>query len=157
MIGNHLGNHPETDPGTTDRNHQPDTPSTSGYHLLEPPGTTNPAMEGGSPVFRPEPPQARYHRGDPADLIESPRSFLAGLTPSWHRDAACIDRGDADWFSRRAGDIEVTVAICGECPVMTTCRREAIERGENYGVWGGLDEQALRAAVKLHRKRGDHA
>lgn len=58
MNGNHFGNHPETSSGTTHRNHPSQNPSTWGYHLPEPPGTTHLAYGGGSPVFRPEPPQA---------------------------------------------------------------------------------------------------
>jgi WhiB family redox-sensing transcriptional regulator len=41
-------------------------------------------------------------------------------------------------------------AICAGCPVRDACLRFALERGEDTGVWGGLDE-AERRAVRRRR------
>ena len=45
---------------------------------------------------------------------------------------------------RRRNEREAA-AICGDCPVLQTCRDYALSTGERYGVWGGLTEnQRLR-------------
>ena len=45
---------------------------------------------------------------------------------------------------RRRNEREA-VSICGDCPVLQTCRDHALSTGERYGVWGGLTEnQRLR-------------
>lgn len=45
---------------------------------------------------------------------------------------------------RRRNEHEAA-SICGDCPVLQTCRDHALSTGERYGVWGGLTEnQRLR-------------
>lgn len=40
---------------------------------------------------------------------------------------------------------EEAKAVCRRCPLMETCLRDALERGENYGVFGGLSAQERRS------------
>src|SRR4051812_9192389 len=83
---------------------------------------------------------------------------VAGTTSTadgqdWHDQAACID----DWEPFFAADQEraesrrrryaIAKAICADCPVITQCREGALERREQHGVWGGLDEDE-RLALK---------
>ncbi|WP_407842096.1 WhiB family transcriptional regulator (plasmid) [Streptomyces sp. DSM 116496] len=35
-------------------------------------------------------------------------------------------------------------AICRACPLRAACLEGALERGEEYGVWGGTDEDERR-------------
>ena len=51
-----------------------------------------------------------------------------------------IDRGPA--MLRQAARAK---AICRQCPVITDCRRHALDVGERHGIWGGLTttERAL--------------
>jgi WhiB family transcriptional regulator, redox-sensing transcriptional regulator len=40
-------------------------------------------------------------------------------------------------------------AVCRRCPVLATCREQALQVNEPYGVWGGLTEherEAIRVA-----------
>lgn len=41
--------------------------------------------------------------------------------------------------------IEEAKAVCRRCPLMVTCIAGALERGEEFGVWGGLSEDERRA------------
>jgi WhiB family redox-sensing transcriptional regulator len=41
------------------------------------------------------------------------------------------------FFSERSEDIESAKAICRQCRVARFCLDAAIERRENFGVWGG--------------------
>lgn len=83
------------------------------------------------------------------------RQFIAPATDStasWRRLARC-DSYDVDIFF--APEVEGTVQearrlamakrICRECPVMMSCRAEALQRHEPHGVWGGLSERDRRS------------
>ena len=54
------------------------------------------------------------------------------------------------FFAESPADVEYAKALCGDCPVRTSCLRGAIERREPWGVWGG--ELFLRGEV-VPRKR----
>lgn len=97
---------------------------------------------------------------DPADAVTvGQRDHTLSLgdilprRPPWHRVAACRDAGVSMFPTSRRGVAEA-LAVCGRCPAVLLCRQAAIERGELHGVWGGLDEQALRSAVRLAIKAG---
>ncbi|MET9535564.1 WhiB family transcriptional regulator [Streptomyces sp. NPDC006649] len=38
--------------------------------------------------------------------------------------------------------------ICASCPLMASCLEGALERGEEYGVWGGLTEDERRELTR---------
>ena len=72
----------------------------------------------------------------------------------WRLHAAC--RGtDPDRFFLTRGDIEGTrsaKAVCRGCPVRVDCLLEALERREEFGLWGGAGEPVRRALLTLERK-----
>ncbi|MFD7095788.1 WhiB family transcriptional regulator [Streptomyces xanthophaeus] len=47
-------------------------------------------------------------------------------------------------------------AICATCPLIASCLEGALERGEEYGVWGGLTEDERRS-LKRRAARGQLA
>ncbi|MCC8452815.1 WhiB family transcriptional regulator [Streptomyces rochei] len=52
--------------------------------------------------------------------------------------------------------IEEAKAVCRRCPVMERCLQWALESGQEYGVWGGLDEDDRRRMKRrAGRKRAD--
>lgn len=70
---------------------------------------------------------------------------------TWRTYAACNGHADdrIDWFaacgtlhSRRA------IGVCEGCPVRRDCLAAAFTFGEEYGVWGGLDELARRRRTR---------
>lgn len=74
------------------------------------------------------------------------------LHPSWRLSARCSD-GDADDFYAPDEQISATATrereqrakqICARCPVLMSCRAEAILTLEPYGIWGGLSEADRR-------------
>jgi WhiB family redox-sensing transcriptional regulator len=44
-------------------------------------------------------------------------------------------------------------AVCARCPVRAACLEWAIGSGQSSGVWGGLDEVKLKAAIRRRGKR----
>jgi WhiB family redox-sensing transcriptional regulator len=71
---------------------------------------------------------------------------------SWMEQAAC--RGDQPgahnpaFFSESPTATSQALAICARCPVQAACREFAIRTGQEFGVWGGLDETELRRLTK---------
>jgi WhiB family redox-sensing transcriptional regulator len=63
--------------------------------------------------------------------------------PSWMLHGACRDDPDL-FYPDRGGDIRKAKRICRGCPVRQPCLDYALERGERFGVWGGLSERERR-------------
>jgi len=75
----------------------------------------------------------------------------------WDREAVCRDLDPGVFFPEGEGGgtalvIEEAKAYCRTCPVMHQCQRDALERGEAFGVWGGLDEEDRKALLRLSAK-----
>lgn len=52
-------------------------------------------------------------------------------------------------------EIDTAKAVCESCPLKASCLQGALERGEQYGVWGGTDEGERRSIMRRSaRKRG---
>lgn len=79
--------------------------------------------------------------------------------PHWSERAACLD-ADPNLFHPEgdAGAVKVvaaeaTATYCASCLVREPCLEGALSRGERWGVWGGLDEEELRALRRRRRER----
>lgn len=71
-----------------------------------------------------------------------------GLTlepaPSWTRDALCAEVDMDMFFPEKGGSTRPAKRICQLCEVRSACLSEALERGERFGIWGGLSERERR-------------
>lgn len=74
-------------------------------------------------------------------------------TERWMARRNCWDADPEVFFAdestgmKRKGHVKNAEAkdICGGCDVRLDCLTYAIENGEDWGVWGGLDEDQRRA------------
>lgn len=61
--------------------------------------------------------------------------------------------GEDLWTSDDPAEREAAKLICDRCPVAAACLRVALERGEKWGVWAGMDlgvvEMAEPATVRV--------
>jgi WhiB family redox-sensing transcriptional regulator len=85
---------------------------------------------------------------------------LSGEGLDWRQRAACRDE-DPDLFFPAgtfgaAGRLQVSQAkaVCRRCPVADGCLTRALESGEGFGVWGGLDELERRELFRGGSLRG---
>lgn len=84
-----------------------------------------------------------------------PRRDLTPVDTSWRLRGACT-KADPELFFHPEGErdapkrrrITEAKAVCRACPVMTLCREDAIAKGEEFGIRGGLSESE-RASVRL--------
>ncbi|MFK0016206.1 WhiB family transcriptional regulator [Streptomyces sp. NPDC091027] len=78
---------------------------------------------------------------NPTTDSEKPRPACAGADP--------------ELFFAHALSMQIAraKAICATCPLVSSCLDGALERGEEYGVWGGLTEDERRS-LKRRAARG---
>lgn len=84
----------------------------------------------------------------------------------WYAYAACASAGlDKEAFfalderSEMVNNFERELAVaalrlCERCPVRPDCLQEAVERGERFGIWGGLlASERIRLAQRVGAAR----
>jgi WhiB family transcriptional regulator, redox-sensing transcriptional regulator len=80
---------------------------------------------------------------------------------SWRDSAACRHH-DPDLFfpigttGGAIAEIEQAQAICAGCPVQAACLSYALASHQQYGIWGGLDEDQRRQ-LRRRRRESDRA
>lgn len=77
---------------------------------------------------------------------------------AWRRQASCRTLDPSLFFpagasGTEAQDIAAAKAICASCPVAAPCREFALATNQEYGVWGGLDEEERRAIRRVWRRQ----
>lgn len=89
------------------------------------------------------------------DTTWASRAACAGLTQPdvfFHPDTqGGLPRGITEVKKRQASKAEredAAKAICARCPVIASCRRDALARREPYGVFGGLTEDERAQLLK---------
>lgn len=85
----------------------------------------------------------------PAGLRGQPVEDLLGIAPEWDEQALCAQTDPEVFFPEKGGGTREAKRICRRCPVRTECLRDALDRDERFGVWGGLTERERR---KLKRR-----
>lgn len=64
----------------------------------------------------------------------------------------CVSSGRNDlFFSERPEELAQAQAMCMECAVRLQCLGVALQRGEEWGVWGGV---IFWGGRPFHRRRG---
>lgn len=66
----------------------------------------------------------------------------------WMHEAACTEADRELFFSDRVDRIAEAKEICRDCPVRIACLVDALERGENEGVWGGTTGRERTVLLK---------
>lgn len=85
---------------------------------------------------------------EPGARADSASWWEYGLCRAWDADLFCVPDGVSP--SRKRAQEAKAKGICRTCPVRERCLAEAMARGEQYGVWGGLDTDERR---QLERRR----
>ena len=87
---------------------------------------------------------------------------LAPAATGWRTQAACRGHDPEIFFpvhamrGSAAYRSEAAKRICAGCAVSRECLGWAIRHGEDWGIWGGLNElerRQLRADLRGHRRR----
>jgi WhiB family redox-sensing transcriptional regulator len=79
------------------------------------------------------------------------------ITMDWRHRAACRDEDPELFFPvGNSGPALLQIAeaktVCRRCPVVSRCLTEAIECGDDAGVWGGMSEDERRALKRRNAR-----
>jgi len=101
---------------------------------------------------------------------QSAASAVVGLGPdgwepvafddrTWRRSAACRHEDPALFFpvgatGHAVEEIAAAKAVCARCPVRLACLRYALVTHQEFGVWGGHDEDERRVLRRKWRTLG---
>lgn len=78
------------------------------------------------------------------------------IAQSWAKEAACAHTDPTPFYPTRTTRkvaIEAAKALCRQCPVASDCLADALDRTEEFGIWGGLDEYERRDLKRRSRRR----
>ena len=88
----------------------------------------------------------------PITLPAPPASALG----EWHGRGLCIGGEPDDFFPSNGDPGTEARRICGTCAVRSDCLKYATEADE-FGIWGGLDQQERRNLKRKQRRRMEAA
>ncbi len=91
------------------------------------------------------------------DTVETARQLacLAGQPGDWHARALCAQTDPEMFFPDKGESVTAAKRVCRSCEVRAECLQEALDRGERFGVWGGLSERERRVlAARLADEPG---
>lgn len=75
-----------------------------------------------------------------------------GADHPWEAQARCRGMSTGSFFSDDIDDIADAKRVCLTCPVRTNCLDTAVQRGEQFGVWGGHLFVAGRIVLSKRRR-----
>lgn len=75
----------------------------------------------------------------------------------WRHRAICRDEDDELFFPvGNSGPALLQIAeaktVCRRCPVVSDCLADALDRGIDFGVWGGMSEDERRALKRRNAR-----
>ncbi|MEU1366564.1 WhiB family transcriptional regulator [Streptomyces sp. NPDC005803] len=81
--------------------------------------------------------------------------------PAWQHRSLCRFEDPELFFpigeaGPALGQIAEAKAVCGQCPVIRTCRAWALDHREETGVWGGLSEHERRTIRQREARAARH-
>ena len=81
---------------------------------------------------------------------------------SWRELAACRSHDPELFFpigkaGLGQGEIQRAKIVCAGCPVRQSCLDFALETGQEFGIWGGYDEDERRVLRRSRRRMGTAA
>lgn len=94
--------------------------------------------------------QRRKRDRDRAAGKQADRSPWPG--EEWRADAACAGADTSLWYSYELVLVAAAQAVCAGCPVRSDCLTDAVNREEEHGMWGGVEERELRRMVRQRRR-----
>ena len=84
------------------------------------------------------------------DTLEIARELarLAGRRGDWRDLALCAQTNPESFFPDKGESPRPAKRVCAACEVRAECLQYALDRGERFGVWGGLSERERRALAR---------
>ncbi len=62
----------------------------------------------------------------------------------WRERALCAQTDPEAFYPDKGGSARQAKKVCSDCPVTAQCLQWALDKGEHWGIWGGLSERERR-------------
>ncbi len=72
----------------------------------------------------------------------------------WQTDALCAQTDPEAFFPEKGGSTRDAKKVCTSCEVREECLEYALNKGERFGIWGGLSERERRKYDKVRGGEG---
>jgi WhiB family transcriptional regulator, redox-sensing transcriptional regulator len=66
-------------------------------------------------------------------------TIAADTLGTWAEHATCASTDPEIFFPAKGDPGTQARQVCGRCPVSDNCLAYALQSGEEFGIWGGLD------------------
>ena len=79
---------------------------------------------------------------------------IRSTSSHWEAEAACANstaETAALFFSDDLAEISSAKRVCATCPVMANCLETALDRDEQWGVWGG--QLFIAGKIVMNKRR----
>jgi WhiB family redox-sensing transcriptional regulator len=73
---------------------------------------------------------------------------LPGRRGDWRALALCAEVDPELFFPNKGESSRPAKRICAVCEVRAECLQDALDRGEQFGVWGGTSERERRVLAR---------
>ncbi len=83
------------------------------------------------------------------ELIET----LLDLPMGWQKKANCRGVNPNLFYPERGVSTSEAKAVCAGCQVKEECLEFAVQRGEKFGIWGGMSERERRKIRRARRQQ----
>ena len=98
----------------------------------------------------------------PPPLPAIPRPAAHRPAAGWREAAACRQADPELFFpiasaGQAAAEIQQAKAVCASCPVRRPCLTYALATAQEFGIWGGRDENERRLLRRQQREFGTAA
>lgn len=87
-----------------------------------------------------------------SNLVTDERFNTLPPEDRWMVAAACADETTELFFSDEFDDVVAAKMICLDCPVRARCLDAAVERKEQFGIWGGHLFEGGRIVLEKRRR-----
>ncbi len=85
-----------------------------------------------------------------SEMVQEFASLMGQPEDGWQKLANCRGVNPNLFYPERGVSTSQAKAVCGGCQVQDECLEYAVQRGEKFGIWGGLSERERR---KIRKER----
>ncbi len=78
---------------------------------------------------------------------------LIDLPLDWQKKANCRGVNPNLFYPERGVSTSEAKAVCSGCQVKQECLEFAVQRGEKFGIWGGMSERERRKIRRARRQQ----
>jgi WhiB family redox-sensing transcriptional regulator len=90
----------------------------------------------------------RYHHRMRASALWTEEDPAEVRPDSWKSRALCSQTDPEQFYPEKGASVRAAKDVCARCEVRADCLEYAIEKGDRFGVWGGMTYGERKGLVR---------